>query len=93
MFLFFLGSRDKLAADKEKLAEQVNIKIIKLYLTVYISAQNPDSLDPDPLDPQDFGFLDPDPQKYADPKDPDPRGKISTKTTKKNYSQTPDLNY
>ena len=22
--------------------------------------------DPDPLDPQDFGFLDPDPQKYAD---------------------------
>jgi len=28
MFLFFLGSRDKLAADKEKLAEQVNIKII-----------------------------------------------------------------
>ena len=23
--------------------------------------------DPDPLDPQDFGFLDPDPQKYADP--------------------------
>jgi len=35
------------------------------------------------LDPQDFGFLDPDPQKYADPKDPDPRGKISTKTTKK----------
>ena len=26
--------------------------------------------DPDPLDPQDFGFLDPDPdpQKYADPR-------------------------
>ena len=22
----------------------------------------------DPLDPQDFGFLDPDPQKYADPR-------------------------
>ena len=24
--------------------------------------------DPDPLDPQDFGLLDPDPQKYADPR-------------------------
>ena len=24
--------------------------------------------DPDPLDPQDFGFLVPDPQKYADPR-------------------------
>ena len=23
--------------------------------------------DPDPLDPQDFCFVDPDPQKYADP--------------------------
>ena len=34
--------------------------------------------DPDPLDPQDFGFLDPDPQKYADPK-----GKRSTKNCKK----------
>ena len=31
---------------------------------IFASAQ-----DPDPLDPQDFGFLDPnpDPQKYADP--------------------------
>ena len=37
--------------------------------------------DPDPLD---FGFLDPDPQKYADP---DPSGKISTKnSTKTLYS-------
>ena len=35
---------------------------------------------PDPLDPQDFGFLDPDPLKYADQ---DPRGKISTKNYKK----------
>ena len=34
--------------------------------------------DPDPLDPQDFGFLDQDPQKY-----PNPRGKISTKNCKK----------
>jgi len=32
---------------------------------------------------QDFGFLDPDPQKYADPTDPDARGKISTKNCKK----------
>jgi len=32
------------------------------------------------LDPHDFGFLDP--QKYADP---DPRGKISTKNSKKNF--------
>ena len=30
--------------------------------------------DPDPLNLKDFGFLDPDPQKYVDP-----RGKISTK--------------
>ena len=36
--------------------------------------------DPDPLDPQDFGFLDPDPdpQKYA--------FKISTKATKKIFT-------
>ena len=33
-------------------------------------------LDPDPLDPQDFGFLAQDPQKYADQ---DPRGKIPFK--------------
>ena len=28
----------------------------------------PSAQDPDPLDPQDFGFLDPDPQKYTDPR-------------------------
>ena len=33
-------------------------------------------LDPDPLDPQDFGFLAQDPQKYVDQ---DPRGKIPFK--------------
>ena len=38
--------------------------------------------DPDPLDPQDFAFLDPDPQNYTDP---GPRGKISTKNCKKNF--------
>ena len=34
------------------------------------SAQSNSALDPDPLDPQDFGFLDPDPhlQKYAFPR-------------------------
>ena len=32
--------------------------------------------DPDSLDPQDFGFLDP---------DPDPRGKISNKNCKKTF--------
>ena len=32
------------------------------------------------LDPQDFDFLDPDPQKNGDP-----RGKISTKTAKKSF--------
>ena len=32
--------------------------------------------DPDPLDPQHFDFLDP---------DPDPKGKISTKTVKKMF--------
>ena len=37
-------------------------------------------LDPDPLDPQDFSFLDPD----LDPKYPDSRGKISTKNCKTN---------
>ena len=50
-------------------------------ICVAISAQ-----DPNPLDPQDFGYL------YSDPRDfgfldSDPRGKISTK----NYSQTPNL--
>ena len=32
-------------------------------MTVRLSAK-----DPVPWDPQDFGFLDPDPQKYADPR-------------------------
>ena len=51
------------------------------------SAKDPD---PDPLDPQDFGFRDTDPQKYADPRD-----KISTKNCKKNlfYSKIPNLNF
>ena len=53
---------------------------------IFASAQ-----DPDPLDPQDFGFLDPnpDPQKYADP---DPSGKISTKNSTKTFF-APNLNF
>ena len=45
----------------------------------YHSAQDPD---PDTLDPQDFGFLDPDPDL-----DPDPRGKIQPKTGKKTFKK------
>ena len=41
--------------------------------------------DPDPLDPQDFGFLDPDPQKYADPRIRILGVKYQPKTTKKNF--------
>ena len=43
------------------------------------------------MDPQDFGFLDPDPEKIfgsTDP-DPDPRGKISTKNCKKKLLSNP----
>ena len=32
------------------------------------------------MDPQDFGFLDPDPQKYADPRIRIQRGKYQPKT-------------
>ena len=41
--------------------------------------------DPDPLDPQDFGFLDPDPdpQKYADPRIRIQGAKYQPKTAKK----------
>jgi len=35
------------------------------------------------MDPQDFGFLDPDPKKICRSTDPDSRGKISTKNCKK----------
>ena len=43
--------------------------------------------DPDPLDPQDFGFLDPEPQKYADPRIRIQGAKYQPKTEEKNYSQ------
>jgi hypothetical protein len=46
------------------------------------------------LDPQDFGFLDPDPQKYADPRIRIQGAKYQPKTAKKKfYSQNPNLNY
>ena len=50
-----------------------------LFLFVCIIALDPD---PDTLGPQEFGFLDPDPQKYADPRIR-MLEKISTKTSKK----------
>jgi len=34
-------------------------------------------------DPQDFGFMDPDPQKICRSTDPDPRGKKSTKNRRR----------
>ena len=50
----------------------------------------------DSLDPQDFGFLDPDPdpQKYADLRIRIQGAKYQPKTAKKKiYSQNPNLNY
>ena len=41
------------------------------------------------MDPQDFGFLDPDPQKYADPRIRSQRVKHRPKTAKKNLLQKP----
>ena len=39
--------------------------------------------DPDSLDPQDFSFLDPDPQKYSDPRIRIRGAKYQQKTAKK----------
>ena len=41
--------------------------------------------DPDPLNPQDFGFLGPDPQKYADPRIRIQGVKYQPKTEKKTF--------
>ena len=51
--------------------------------------------DPDPLDPQDFGFLDPDPQKYEDPQIRIQEAKYQPNTAKKKnlYTENPNLNY
>ena len=43
----------------------------------------------DPLDPQDFGFLDPDPQKYADPRIRIQGAKYRPRTAKKNLLSKP----
>ena len=47
--------------------------------------------DPDPLDPQDFGLLDPDPdpQKYADPRIRIQGAKYQPKTAQKNLLSKP----
>ena len=42
--------------------------------------------DPDPLGPQDFDFLDSDPQKYADPRIRIQGAKYQSKTAKKNFT-------
>ena len=49
-------------------------------MTVRLSAK-----DPVPWDPQDFGFLDPDPQKYADPRIRIQGVKYQPKTEKKHF--------
>jgi len=46
----------------------------------------------DPLDSQDFGFLDPDPQKYANPRIRIPGVKYQRKTEKKNIFIPKSLN-
>ena len=47
----------------ERETRDVFLKLQGLLANIfYISAQ-----DPEPLDPQHLGFLDPDPEKYADP--------------------------
>ena len=43
-----------------------HVRLCSVHCTVCTVYSN--ALVPDPLDPQDFGFLDPDPEKYADPR-------------------------
>ena len=47
------------------------------FIFLFFSAYDPDS-----LDPQDFGFLDPEPQKYADPRIRIQGNKCKPKTAK-----------
>ena len=56
------------------------IKWTKSVKLILISAKDPDS-----LDPQDFGFLDPEPQKYADPRIRIQGAKYQPKTEEKNF--------
>ena len=54
-------------------------------LLIYLNSKESSSQDPDPLDPQDFSFVDPDPdpQKYADPRIRIQVTKYQPKTAKK----------
>ena len=62
-----------------------SIKFIFNSLNTFSNFNNSSSAwDPDPLDPQDFGFLDPDPQKYANPWIQGP--KYQPKTAKKIFT-------
>ena len=62
-------------------------------LLIIVSLNN-SAPDPDPLDSQDFGVLDPDLQKYAYPRIQIQGAKYHPKTAKKNVDcQTPNLNY
>ena len=51
-------------------------------MSILTSAQDQD---PDPLDPQDFGFMDPDTQQYGDPWIPIQGVKYQPKTAKATY--------
>ena len=64
----------------KKLLKIIYLNLINFFNSYLsrISAQ-----DPDPLDPQDFGFLDPYSQKYADPRIRIQGAKYQPKTAKK----------
>ena len=57
---------------------KIHLKSSSVFMNLERSAQ-----DPDPLDPQDFGFLDPDLQKYADQQIQIQGAKYQPKTAKK----------
>ena len=59
------------------------------FVYVATSAWDPNS---DPFDPQDFGFLESDPQKYADPRIRIQTVKYQPKTAKKKFTFNPNLN-
>ena len=77
--------RKKTSFKPEKLHYLLHFLTVKSFNVT--SAEDPES---DPLDPQDFGFLDPDPQKYADPRIRIQGAKYQPKTaTKKNLISKP----
>ena len=63
-------------------------KWLKLILT---RLKKSSAQDADPLDPQDFGFLAPDPQKYADPRIRIQGVKNQPKTAKKKFTPKTQL--